>query len=122
VTTSTEPPISACSDFAPPPKVVDLDLETLLLEEAAALRDRQRQVVQERLSADAERDLGLFRRAGSLGEALVGQRRRERQRTRADEKRAAFHEHPPKVLRPLLSPPRSCASLAGKKELPYLGS
>jgi hypothetical protein len=37
VTTSTAPPMRLCSDFAPAPEVVDLDLEALVFEEAPPL-------------------------------------------------------------------------------------
>ncbi len=47
-------------------EIVDLDVEPLLLEEALLLGDRKRQVVEELLAADAERQLGLL---GGLGEA-----------------------------------------------------
>ena len=43
-------------------EVEDLDVETLGLEVALALGDRQRQVVEKRLAAHADRELGLFER------------------------------------------------------------
>ncbi len=41
-------------------KIVDGDVEPLLLEVAEPLRDRERQVIERSLAADAERDLLLF--------------------------------------------------------------
>ena len=57
-------------------KAEDLDVEPFGLEVALPLRDRERQVVEERLAADADRELGFFRRLG--GGKRCGQRQRER--------------------------------------------
>jgi hypothetical protein len=45
-------------------KVVDLDVEAGILEEALPLRDGERQIIQRRLTADRQHHLGLLRLAG----------------------------------------------------------
>jgi hypothetical protein len=45
-------------------EIRDLDLEPLVLEVALALRDRERQVVEQALAAHRDRDLLLLRRLG----------------------------------------------------------
>ena len=56
-TTSALPPTSACSAREPPAKVDDRDVEAFGLEIAPLLGDRQRQVVQQVLAADRDREL-----------------------------------------------------------------
>ena len=43
-------------------EIVDRDVEPLLFKEALLFRNRQRQVIQQRLAADAKRHVCLFRR------------------------------------------------------------
>ena len=63
-TTSALPPTTACSAREPPAKSTIVDVEAFGLEVAQLLGDRQRQVVQQVLAADGDRELLLLERLG----------------------------------------------------------
>lgn len=71
-------------------EIVDLDVEALLLEEALLLRDRQREIVQELLAADAERQLGLL---GVLRERGMGRKAECGGQGERSQRRAAGQDH-----------------------------
>ena len=74
-TTSALPPTTACSARAPPAKSAIVDVEPFGLEVAERLGDRQRQVVQQVLAADRDRDLRLLERlrADERGQASAAE-------------------------------------------------
>ena len=91
---STLPPSSACSAFAPPGKSRISTSRPSCLEVAVALGDRQRQVVEQRLAADADGELRLFEPLRARGRG--GQQHRKRE---SNQFRHATHRSSPEVTR-----------------------
>jgi hypothetical protein len=77
--------------FGATTEIIDIDREPLLLEEAATLRDREGEVVQQRLATDPKRHLRLLGRRAGLGTRALGRERHGGQSGRAGEKSAAIH-------------------------------